>query len=80
MPYISKKQLARLKEVVRDAKMDNASFAFPGENVSVTGSIRNDGIFTTDEFIKDRTRIWRQSWIIDPIEIILEDIEKGNAR
>ncbi len=28
---------------------------------------------TTDEFIKDRTRLWRESWIVKPLRAVLGD-------
>lgn len=49
--------LHELKEAIRGAKMENAKFDNDGKDVS--------------NFIRERTRLYRNSWIIAPLERIL---------
>lgn len=76
MPYISKKQLAKLEMVAKAATLQTMSVAFPGETVSVAGSLTGDedGVFKTDDFIRDRTRIYRESWIIGPLREVIDEL------
>lgn len=76
MPYITKKQLAELRRIAATATMNDASFGFPTERV--TGAFDTHGkpvSVTPDEYIKARTRIWRQSWIVGPLNEICNAIE-----
>lgn len=68
--YAQRALLATLRQVVTDAKMGNASFSqltskgpFPTTEAEVT------------EFIKQRTRLYRESWIIGPLEELISELE-----
>ena len=76
MPYITQYQLNQLKEIARVATMETAGFNFPGETVTVKGSLTgdDDGTFDTTEMIRDRTRIWRETWIVNPLQDIIADL------
>ena len=81
MPHISAKELAILKEVARTATMGNASFGFPNETVLASresfGEFEN---LTVDELIKARTKIWRDSWIVSPLEDLIAKLEAKGAK
>lgn len=62
MPYIKIAQLWRLKEIVNTATMNNASFYMNNEE--------------KNNEIKRVTRLWRETWIISPLNHIINDIEK----
>lgn len=76
MPYISKKQVRELREIMRAAEMRSMSVAFPGETVSVTGSFagEHDGVFKTDDFVRERTKGYRETWIVGPLRDLLEEL------
>ena len=62
-------ELIALKEVRRYAAFENANFGDctrPGQTI--------DGK-TVDEFIKDRTRIYRQSWILPVLDDMIRKAE-----
>lgn len=75
----ARKMLSIAKEARRSATMKTMSVAFPGETVSVSGSLTgdDDGIFWTDDFIRARTRIYRQNWIISPLDEIIAILEEA---
>lgn len=76
MPYITKKQLAELKRIAGTATMSHASFGFDQEKVKgALDTFGPEGEHTPDEYIKARTRIWRESWIVGPINEIVAAIE-----
>lgn len=81
MPHISAKELAILKEIARTATMGNASFSFPNEVVLASresfGEFEN---LTVDELIKARTKIWRDSWIVSPLEDLIAKLEAKGAK
>ena len=68
-------RIRELKELRRIATMENASFGMPGDHVihhawgpdAVPGGEKKD----TTEFIADRTRLWRQSWLIGPLDDLI---------
>jgi hypothetical protein len=65
--------LVTLRQVVADAKMDRAGFNY----------LASEGPFPTTEaevteFIKQRTRPYRESWIIAPLEEAIREIEEGD--
>ena len=68
--------LGLLNQVLVDAQMERASFS----------QIATKGPFPTTEaevtaFIKERTRIYRESWIISPIKRVIELVERdGKAK
>lgn len=64
-----------LNQVLIDAQMERAAFS----------QIHPKGPFPTneaevDKFIKDRTRIYRDSWIILPLKRVIHLIEKDGKR
>lgn len=84
MPIGKKKArelLSIAKEARRAATMENMSVSWPGETVTVSGSVMNDndkdGEFQTDDFIRRKTRLYRQSWIISPLDEIIAELEKA---
>ena len=81
MPHISAKELAILKEVARTATMKTASFSFPNEVVLASresfGEFEN---LTVDELIKARTKVWRESWIVSPLEDLIAKLEAKGAK
>ena len=76
MPHISQTELAELREIARTATMKTASFCFPSEVVlaarEIFGPFEN---LTVDELIKARTKVWRDSWIVDPLEDLIARLE-----
>lgn len=80
---IGKKQarllLAELKEARRAATLETASFEFTGETVSTAGSFAGDedGIETPTNYIRRKTRCYRKSWIIGPLDRVIEELEKA---
>lgn len=69
--YAQRALLTTLRQVVTDAKMERASFS----------QLASKGPFPTTEsevteFIKQRTRLYRESWIIGPLEEAIKDIEE----
>lgn len=82
MPYISQRDLNRLREIARTATMETAGFDFPHEKVSAPretfGPVEEMRI---DDLIKTRTKIWRDSWIVNPLREMIERIEgKGSKQ
>jgi len=59
MPYITNKQLAKLKEISRYEK-----------------ATINGNEIDLDAVIKSRTLLWRQTWIINPLNDIIKNLEK----
>ena len=81
MPHISQKELAELREIARTATMKTASFCFPNEIVLASresfGEFEN---LTVDDLIKARTKIWRESWIVSPLEDLIAKLEAKGAK
>lgn len=76
MPYITKKQLKELRQIMRAAEMRSMSVAFPNETVTVERSHtgEHDGVFKTDDFIRERTASYRETWIVGPLRDLLEEL------
>ena len=80
---IGKKQarllLAELKEARRAATLERASFGWTGETVSTNNSFRNeeDGLEKPTDYIRRKTRIYRESWIIGPLDRVIEELERA---
>lgn len=74
--------LKLLGEAIRASKMESAGFDFAGSTVvRYTG----EGVATSDhmnetEYIKETTRLYRQSWIIGPLEQIVQVLERDKLR
>ena len=56
--------LSELRELHRTATMENADFG-RGNKENPTG------------FIKERTQLWRKSWLISPLEKLIERYERA---
>ena len=80
---IGKKQarllLAELKEARRAATLERASFGWTGETVSTNYSFRNeeDGLEKPTFYIRRKTRRYRESWIIGPLDRVIEELERA---
>lgn len=80
---IGKKQarllLAELKEARRAATLESASFEWDGETVTTRGSFASDedGIETPTNYIRRKTRLYRESWLIGPLDRVIEELEKA---
>lgn len=76
MAYITKKQILQLREIARIATMDTASFGFSQEKfhapLETFGPV---SLTTPDEFIKERTKTWRETWVVNQINELLDEIE-----
>lgn len=80
---IGKKQarelLAEAKEARRAATMENACFEWPGETIIASGTFAGDkdGPVSPNDYIKGKTLRFRESWIIGPLDRIIEELEKA---
>lgn len=65
--------IEKLLEARKAATLENASFGWPNDEVTALhrqeGKVMN--MHPTD-YIKDRVRLHHQSWIIHPIDVVLE--------
>lgn len=79
MTRLTKKLARELREIATTADMETASFRNLGSDpLNSTVVLRGPGGeldtgLSVDEFIKERTRIWRQSWVVNPLREILGD-------
>ena len=76
MPHISQNELAELREIARTATMATACFSFRQELIDAPRE--TFGPFerlTVDDLIKARTKAWRDSWIVDPLEDLIARLE-----
>lgn len=65
--------LADLHAALRAARMERASFSNicnPNDDCGVTEK-------NVTEFIKERTRRYRESWIIGPLELAIAELERS---
>ena len=67
--------IVHLKELRRNASLENASFGFRGNLVTCNGKT-----MPVDDFIKERTRLHRETWILPWIDQVIawaegEDVE-----
>jgi hypothetical protein len=67
-PYSLKNSI---KTALNHARMENASFGSVADGEIV---LRNKD--EVDAFIKERTRLWRESWLIPPLERALAKVKK----
>jgi hypothetical protein len=65
--------LETLREVRNIAEMKHASFRKPSAEIGSRDYWNNDA-YTKE--IAEATRLWRQSWIIGPLDEIIEMLEK----
>lgn len=61
MTYISKSDIEKLKKIRETMTMENASFSMD---------------ITEDRNIKEKTRIWRETWILPPLDTIIKKLEE----
>ena len=67
------KIIRRLEEALRYARMERATFGMPYDTLQITSGLgRSDEHVKIDEFVKERTRLWRQTWLIPEIEAALK--------
>jgi hypothetical protein len=83
MPIGKKKArelLAEAKEARRAATMQKMSVGWPGETISKAGTFAGfeDGVTTPDEYIREKTRLFRESWIIGPLDRIIAELERAS--
>lgn len=81
MPIGKKKArelLSIAKEARRAATMERMSVEWTGETVTTNNSFLNDedGIETPSNYIRRKTRLYRESWIINPLDEIIAELEK----
>ena len=73
---ITKRDLSTIRAVRDIATMENASFGMPHEYVQRCDSrgnpYANEGPFHMTDFIREQTRLWRESWIIGPLDDLIE--------
>lgn len=62
------KLVLQLKQALRSAKMESANFEGMSSGI--------DPKENKTEFIKEETRLYRQSWIVHPLEKVLEQLIK----
>lgn len=61
----------RLKKIRQTATMNNASFGFPHDTVTHTHHFEDTKTEHPDDYIKEKTRLWRLSWIIEPLDEVI---------
>lgn len=72
--------LTKIKEARAAATMENASFGFKSEVVSSNPHACPPIIdMPIDEFIKERTRPYRDSWIINYLDEVIEWAERNGG-
>lgn len=84
MPYISKTQLRTLEKVREHLEMMHCSFGVIGEHV--VRCDKNGAVWAGEkpaiatDYIRDRTRIWRKTWVLEPLDAILTDLNAKDRR
>lgn len=68
---IPRKILDALKEARKAATMEDASFGFPHDTVTADLHMQNPVTMHPDAFIKGETELYRQSWIISPLDRVI---------
>ena len=67
--------LLKLRDAKISAEMTYAHFDAPSDPIVVTEKVDGTRINAT-KFIKDRTKLYRDVWITDPIQEIIEEVER----
>ena len=62
------KIIKNLEEALRVAKMERASFGSDQDRLTIWSGPDHGQQHTVDAFIKERTRLYRQTWLIPQIE------------
>jgi hypothetical protein len=71
------KLIEDLKKIRKDATMQTANFSqLP------TGEVFTYPTYETEvtAFIEERTRLWRDTWIVGMLDEVINDLERGTAR
>ena len=73
-PYGPKKMIERLTEVRRKLGMGEGSHFSPhfGSAEALPKEFREGG---AAEFIRERTRLWRETWILPVLDEVIEALE-----
>lgn len=73
------KIIEELEMAKKAAAMENASFGFPNDRIEIKSVHfgdddrgRTGDLVHPDEYVKRITRLYRESWIIPPIEHVIE--------
>lgn len=64
--------ISALLEARSAANMEKASFGFPNDTVTVNQHAQAEQTLHPTDYIKKRTKLYRQSWIISRIDEVLE--------
>lgn len=72
MSKLPKRIMHLLEEARKAATMEDASFGFPNDNVKATAHFEEDFDGHPDKYIKDKTRLYRQTWIIGRIDQVID--------
>jgi hypothetical protein len=71
---VKTKEVAKqIRAAIAAAKLERAEFGSVHKSEDVPAMKEKD----VTAFIRERTRLYRESWIVGPLEIALEIIEKG---
>jgi len=62
------KIIRNLEEALRLAKMERAAFSFTHEKLRIINGFDAGHVESIDSFVKERTRIYRETWLIPQIE------------
>jgi hypothetical protein len=72
MAKLPKHIIDKLKEARRHARLESASFGFPNDTITARHHGEQDITCHPTEYIKGRVRLHHASWIVGPIDEILE--------
>jgi len=64
-----KKIESMLLEILESATMNNCNFSLGGNGLPTCEA-------DVDKFIKERTELWRESWVVEPIKMVLREMNK----
>ncbi len=62
------KIIRNLERALQSAKMEGASFGMTHDRITITGGPSTGFTEDVDSFVKARTRLYRESWLIPQIE------------
>jgi hypothetical protein len=78
--FTNRSIIDKLSELLGYAKMDSASFGFPSEKVSSSPHMEPPIVeMNVTDFIKEKTRVYRETWMIPPIKELLEIVRIGQT-
>lgn len=61
----------KLREARRVANMERASFGFTFDTVTIEGGFDAGTKMTVDAFVKEKTRLYRESWLLPPLDDLI---------